>query len=203
MILTRLIIFFLLLFVFSCNSNKSEEEMEELWSKAQTTGEIVNRSGSKFNTGTNKDLALRDAETRLQSGGGLFGKGGGISLSGIIGDNNQEKNTSGGVIAMSVNPFLWRAALETIDFMPLSSADQIGGTIITDWYSTSGNEKERCKLNIFITGTNLKTENLRVVSFCQEFKNPTWVNKETAKENNIKIENAILNKAKKLKLQSS
>ena len=74
--------------------------MEKLWSKAQTTGEIVNRSGSKFNTGTNKDLALRDAETRLQSGGGLFGKGGGISLSGIIGDNNQEKNTSGGVIAM-------------------------------------------------------------------------------------------------------
>ena len=203
MILSRLIISFLLLFIFSCNSNKSEEEMEELWSKAQTTGEIVNRSGSKFNTGTNKDLALRDAETRLQSGGGLFGKGGGISLSGIIGDNNQEKNTSGGVIAMSVNPFLWRAALETIDFMPLSSADQIGGTIITDWYSTSGNEKERCKLNIFITGTNLRTENLRVVSFCQEFKNPTWVNKETAKENNIKIENAILNKAKKLKLQSS
>ena len=176
--------------------------MKELWSKAQTTGEIINRSGSKFNTATNKDLAMRDAETRLQSGGGLFGKGG-VSLGGIIAGDNQEQNTSAGVIAMSVNPFLWRAALETIDFMPLSSADQIGGTIITDWYSTSGNEKERCKLNIFITGINLKTENLRVVSFCQEFKNPTWVNKETEKENNIKIENAILNKAKKLKLQSS
>ena len=203
MILTRIIFSFLLLFILSCNNNKSEEEMEELWSKAQTTGEIVNRSGSPFNTAVNKDLAMRDAETRLQSGGGLFGKGGGLSLGGILGENNQEKNMSGGVIAMSVNPFLWRAALETIDFMPLNSADQIGGTIITDWYSTSGNEKERCKLNIFITGINLKTENLRVVSFCQEFKNPTWVNKETAKENNIKIENAILNKAKKLKLQSS
>ena len=202
MILTRLILSFLLIFIFSCNSNKSEEEMEELWSKAQTTGEIINRSGSKFNSATNKDLAMRDAETRLQSGGGLFGKGG-ISLGGVIGGENQGQNTSAGVVAMSVNPFLWRAALETIDFMPLSSADQIGGTIITDWYSTSGNEKERCKLNIFITGINLKTENLRVVSFCQEFKNPTWVNKETEKENNIKIENAILNKAKKLKLQSS
>ena len=87
--------------------------------------------------------------------------------------------------------------------MPLSSADQVGGTIITDWYSTTNNEKERCKLNIFITGINLKTENLRVVSFCQEFKNPTWVNKEVDKENNIKIENAILNRAKKLRLQSS
>ena len=202
MISARLIIFFLFIFVLSCNNNKSEEEMEELWSKAQTTGEIVNRSGTVFNSATNKDLALRDAETRLQSGGGLFGKGG-LSVGGILGGNVQEKNTSTGIIAMSVNPFLWRAALETIDFMPLSSADQIGGTIITDWYSTSGNEKERCKLNIFITGINLKTENLRVISFCQEFKNPTWVNKETEKENNIKIENAILNKAKKIKLQSS
>ena len=202
MILNRFILIFLLLFIFSCNSNKSDEEMDELWSKAQTTGEIINRSGTIFNSGTNKDLAMRDAETRLQTGGGLLGKGG-ISMSGILGDNDQENNSSTGMIAMSVNPFLWRAALETINFMPLSSADQVGGTIITDWYSTAGSEKERCKLNIFITGINLKTENLRVMSSCQEFINPTWVNKEIEKENNIRIENAILNKAKKLKLQSS
>ena len=202
MILNRLAAIFLLFLIISCNNNKSEEEMDELWSKAQTSGEIINRSGTVFNSGVNKDLAMRDAETRLQTGGGLLGKGG-ISMSGILGGDNQANSAPTGVIAMSVNPFLWRAALETIDFMPLSSADQIGGTIITDWYTTSGNEKERCKLNIFITGINLKTENLRVVSFCQEFKEPSWVNKETQKENNIKIENAILNKAKKLKLQSS
>ena len=203
MIYTRLIVIFLLLFGISCNSNKSEEEMDELWSKAQTTGEIINRSGTVFNSGTNKDLAMRDAETRLQSGGGLFG-GGGISVSGIF--NNDKKNTdntSTTSISMSVNPYLWKGALETIDFMPLSSADQIGGTIITDWYSTSNNQKERCKLNIFISGKQLNTENLRVTSFCQEFKDPIWVNKKTDSKNNIKIENAILNKAKKLKLQSS
>ena len=156
----------------------------------------------KRNTKKIRNKRHKYSSKKKSKGGGLFGKGG-LSLGGVLGGNNQEKNTSAGMIAMSVNPFLWRAALETIDFMPLSSADQIGGTIITDWYSTSGNEKERCKLNIFITGINLKTENLRVVSFCQEFKNPTWVNKETETENNIKIENAILNKAKKLKLQSS
>ena len=175
--------------------------MEELWSKAQTRHSIIERSGTKFNSAINMDLAMRDAETRLQTGGGLLGKGG-ISFGGIL-NNNQGNNTSTTSIAMSVNPFLWRAALETIDFMPLSSADQVGGTIITDWYSTSNNETERCKLNIFITGINLKTENLRVVSFCQEFKNPTWVNKKVELEKNIKIENAILNNAKKLKLQSS
>tara|TARA_B100000963_G_scaffold236548_1_gene206782 strand:- start:423 stop:1028 length:606 start_codon:yes stop_codon:yes gene_type:complete len=201
MILNRIFLIILLFFIFSCNSNRSDEEMEELWSKAQTTGEIINRSGTIFNSGTNKELAMRDAQTRLQTGGGLLGKEG-ISMSGILG-NQQESSGSTAMIAMSVNPFLWRAALETIDFMPLNSADQVGGTIITDWYSSSNNEKERCKLNIFITGVSLKTENLRVVSFCQEFKSPTWINKEVKKENNIKIENAILNKAKKLKLQSS
>ena len=104
---------------------------------------------------------------------------------------------------MSVNIFLWRGALETIDFMPISSADQIGGVIITDWYSTSSNINERCKLNIFISGISLKTENLRVTSFCQEYKNQIWINKKVNDKNNIKIENAILNKAKKLRLQSN
>ena len=175
--------------------------MDELWSKAQTTNAIIERSGTKFNSALDKNLAMRDAETRLQTGGGLLGKGG-ISLGGLI-NNDTGSNNSTTKIAMSVNPFLWKGALETIDFMPLSSADQIGGTIITDWYSTSANPNERCKLNIFISGMSLNTENLRVTSFCQEFKDPSWINKKVDQENNIKIENAILNKAKKLKLQSS
>ena len=175
--------------------------MEELWSKAQTKEMIIRRSGTKFNSATDMDLALRDAELRLQSGGGLLGKGG-LSLGGIL---NQDDNSSSNSTYnnMSVNVFLWRGSLETIDFMPLNSADPVGGTIITDWYSTTDNQNERCKLNIFIKGKDLKTENLKVTSFCQEFKNQIWVNKNINKENNIKIENAILNKAKKLRLQSS
>ena len=201
MISVRLIIMFSLFFVIGCNSNKNEEDMEELWSKAQTRQSIIDRSGTKFNSAIDMDLAMQDAETRLQTGGGLLGKSG-VSFGGIL-NNNEENKVSSSTVAMSVNPFLWRAALETINFMPLNSADQIGGTIITDWYSTENNQKERCKLNIFITGKKLNTENLKVASFCQEFKNPMWVNIKTEQENNIKIENAILNKAKKLKLQSS
>ena len=200
MILRRIILIFLLAFVFSCNSNKTDEEMEDLWSKAQTRHEIIERSGTIFNSGIDMDLAMRDAETRLQTGGGLLGKGG-ISVGNVL--NNNTENTSTTTISMAVNPFLWKAALETIDFMPLSSADQIGGTIITDWYSTTENSKERCKLNVFITGKKLTTENLKVRSFCQKFKDQTWVNKVVDQENNVKIENAILNKAKKIKLQSS
>ncbi|MDA9748698.1 DUF3576 domain-containing protein [Pelagibacteraceae bacterium] len=176
--------------------------MEELWSKAQTTGKIIERSGTKFNSGKNKELALRDAQNRLQSGGGLLGKGG-LSVDGILNGGNKNNNVSVGTFGMPVNVYLWRGALDTINFMPLSSADPIGGTIITDWYSTNNNVNERCKLNIFITGMELKTQNLKVTSFCQDFENQKWIDKTVNSDNNIKIENAILNKAKKLKLQSS
>ena len=197
----RLLLILPLLFVFSCNNNMSEEEKKELWSKAQTRQAIIDRSGTMFNSATEPEVAMRDAQTRLQSGGGMLGKGG-LSVDGILG-GKKDSDQGNLVSSMNVNVFLWRGALETIDFMPLSSADQIGGTIITDWYSTDENYNERCKLNIFISGMELKTENLRVTSFCQELKNQTWINKKINKENNIKIENAILNRAKKQKLQSS
>ena len=66
--------FFFFIVLVACNSNKNEEEMDELWSKAQTKGEIIERSGTKFNSAIDMELALRDAETRLQSGGGMLGK---------------------------------------------------------------------------------------------------------------------------------
>ena len=200
MFIVRLISILSIFFIISCNSDKSEEEMEELWSKAQTRQAIIERSGTKFNSALDMDLAMTDAETRLQSGGGLLGKGG-LSMSGILGDKKDNEVSSS--VAMPVNIFLWRGALETINFMPLSSTDPVGGTIITDWYSTNENENERCKLNIFITGKKLSTENLKVTSFCQEFEGSIWVNKKIDEESNIKIENAILNKAKKIRLESS
>ena len=202
-LLKALILFISILFITSCNSGKTDEEMEELWSKAQTTGKIIERSGTKFNSGRNKSLALQDAENRLSSGGGLLGKGG-LSVGGLINRDKNKKTTNNvGAIGIPINIYLWRGALETVSFMPLTAADPIGGTILTDWYSTSNNEDERCKLNIFITGSELKTQNLKVTTFCQNYKNQKWVNSDIEDINNLKIEDAILNKAKKLKLESS
>ena len=191
----------LLMFVFSCNKNLTKEEREELWSKAQTTGEIVSRSGTKVNTANNKELAMREAETRNATGGGLFGKDG-ID---IFSTDKKNKKQEGGftTVGMPINPYLWSASLETLNFIPLSSADPFGGTIFTDWYSTQSNENERCKINVFISGAELKTQNLRVSSFCEIFKNNKWVGVTTNNQDNIDLENAILNKAKKLKLKNS
>ena len=195
----RISLAFLLLFVVSCNKNLTEEEKKEMWSKAQTTGEIINRSGTKFNPAINKEVALQDAETRLQTGGGLFGKKG-MSLESLI-TTSDDENVQGGMVSMPVNQYLWKGALETINFMPLSSTDPFGGTIITDWYTSLEKENERCKLNIFINGSEFKSQNLKVTSFCQIYKNDKWLSIKNDPENNIKLENAILNNAKKLRLQ--
>ena len=190
----------LLFFVFACSQNLTEEERKELWSKAQTTGEIINRSGTPINSANNKQMALSDAETRLTTGGGLFGNDG-LSL---FGNDNDDKGGEGiASVGMPINPYLWSASLETLSFIPLSSADPFGGTIFTDWYSSESNENERCKINVFIKGADLKTQNLRVSSFCEVFKNNKWVGVGTNSEDNINLENAILNKAKKLKLKNS
>jgi len=196
--LPKIFIFLFVLILVGCNKNLTEEEKKELWSKAQTTGQIIERSGTVFNPTIDKDLAMRDAATRLQTGGGLFGKG--LSLDAFGGESKQTMQQ--GTIGMPINPYLWKASLETISFMPLASADPFGGTIITDWYTSASNENERCKLNIFINGSDLKTENLKVSSFCQIFKNQKWINIKNNVQNDIKIENAILNKAKKIRLKT-
>jgi hypothetical protein len=185
--------------VFGCNKNLTEEEKKELWSKAQTTGEIINRSGTPFNSAVDKELALSDAQNRLITGGGLFGKKASLNL---LGGNDGSESVSTGVLGMPINPYLWKASLNTLDFMPLSSTDPFAGTIITDWYTAETNLGERCKLNVFINGKDLNTKNLKVSSFCQKLKNNQWVNIPSKIEENTKLENVILNEAKKLKLTS-
>ena len=192
---------FVVIFIFllsGCNNNLSEKEKKDLWNNAQTQGEIVNRSGTPFNLATDKDLAMSDAQNRLITGGGLLGNKASFSFLG-----NDENNSSQiSSVGLPINPYLWKASLETIDFMPLSSTDPFAGIIITDWYTAENNTGERCKLNIFVKGADLKTDNLKVSSFCQSLENSQWVNKPLIKEDNIRLENVILNKAKKLKLTS-
>lgn len=181
----------------SCNKNLTEDEKKELWDNAQTTGQIIERSGTTFNSGTNKELALSDAENRLNTGGGLLGKKAGIDLLNLGKSNQQQGAVS---IGMPINPFFWKASIETVEFMPLMSADPFAGIIITDWHTSENATNERCKLNIFIKGVEMKSDNLKVNAFCQKLVNNNWIDQKINKDNNTKIENAILNKAKKIRL---
>ena len=196
----RWLLIFLMFFVYSCAGDREKKDTSELYSKSQTRGAIIERAGVTMGgdtTAEGRKLQMEVAENRLQSGGGLFGKKGGLDLL------NQDKKTASIGVGMPINPYLWKASLETINFMPLSSADPFAGLIITDWYSQN-NDNERCKINIFIRGVELKTSNLKVNSFCQTLSDTNnWIGDESDIEINAQIENAILNKAKKLKLSTN
>ena len=197
----KLILIFLLLilspFLVSCNKTRGIDTSEL---EAQTSGAIIKRSGSTFSSHSAKEksLALSDAQNGLRTGGGVFGKGLGISL-----DGNDSEKTTTATIGMPINPYLWRGSLETIDFMPLASADPFAGIIITDWYTSQNTPNERCKINIFIKGYEMKTDNLKVNSFCQLLSNGQWLDIKNNIDNDAKLENAILNKAKKIRLSQS
>ena len=65
--------------------------------------------------------------------------------------DDDKKGGSGNFDFASSNS-LWRASLDTIDFMPLASANYSGGIIITDWYSGEIGSSESIKISIrFLT----------------------------------------------------
>ena len=64
----------------------------------------------------------------------------------------------GGGGALGVNAYLWRGALDTLSFMPLSSADPFGGVIITDWYTPTAANDERFKATAYILGRELRSD---------------------------------------------
>ena len=60
---------------------------------------------------------------------------------------------------------LWRASLDTIDFMPLSSVNYSGGIIITDWYSDGDNLDESVKISIRFLTNEVRTDALDIKVF--------------------------------------
>ncbi len=99
---------------------------------------------------------------------------------------------------MGVNEFLWRASLETLNFMPLSEIDPFGGVIITDWYASPQAPDERFKANVYILDTNLRADALKVSIFKQVRSSTGWNDAATDADTARQIENSILTRARQL-----
>lgn len=108
----------------------------------------------------------------------------------------------GGGVAPAVNTFLWRAALETVSFMPLASADSTGGVLITDWYAPPETPNERFKVNVFVTSRQLRPDALRAVVFRQS-KNAAgaWVDATVEANTARSLEDTILARARQLRAE--
>ena len=103
---------------------------------------------------------------------------------------------SGGI---GVNSYLWRATLDTIAFLPVTSADPFGGVIITEWYSPPETPLERFKVNVYVLGRALRADGIRVSLF-RQVQDPTgWRDASVEEDAGRKLEDAILTRARQLR----
>ena len=112
-----------------------------------------------------------------------------------LGDSFGEKKGSGNFEFASANE-LWRASLDTIDFMPIATANYSGGILITDWYSDDQDSDESIKISIRFLTNEIRSDALDIKIFYKKCEN--IVNcKITEQEGNLRTElnKEILKKA--------
>ena len=74
----------------------------------------------------------------------------------------------GGTFEFASSNELWRASLDTIDFIPLASVNYSGGLIITDWYSSDGSSNEVIKISIRFLTNEIRSDALDIKVFTKE-----------------------------------
>ena len=100
----------------------------------------------------------------------------------------------------SANP-LWRASLETIDFLPLMSANYSGCIIISDWYSGNSNS-ESIKITIRFLSNEIRADGLKVIIYnkiCKKENRDECKITQDATTLGQEIKLAILKKATSIK----
>ena len=74
----------------------------------------------------------------------------------------------GGTFDFASSNELWKASLDVIEFMPLSSVNYSGGIIITDWYSSDGNTNESIKISIRFLSNEVRSDALDINVFIKK-----------------------------------
>lgn len=118
------------------------------------------------------------------------------------GGDSSATDSAAGTPQLGVNSYLWRATLDTLNFMPLASADPVGGIIISDWYAAPEKPDERVKVDVYILDKRLRADALRVTVFRQVRGAGGWTDASVNPDTGVKLENAILSRARELRLST-
>jgi hypothetical protein len=114
------------------------------------------------------------------------------------------ENKGGGNFDFATSNELWRASLDTLDFMPLISADYGGGILITDWYNENNNYRDYIKISIRFLTNEIRSDSLKIKVYtknCENSNNCT-INEENP-EIKKKLVSTILTKASKYKKEKA
>ncbi len=76
--------------------------------------------------------------------------------------------SKGGEFDFASSNELWRASLDTLDFMPLALANYSGGIIVTDWYSDGSSRNESIKISVRFLSNEIRSDALSIKVFYKE-----------------------------------
>ncbi len=113
---------------------------------------------------------------------------------GVAADLAAAKSTT-----IGVNAYLWKAALETLSFMPITQADSNGGVIVTDWYANPAAPTERMKVVVTILDPELRADALHVTASKEVNQGGGWVTAQVPASTTQQLEAIILEKARDIR----
>lgn len=120
----------------------------------------------------------------------------------IGGAGEEDAANTGSNNPLGVNSFLWRATLDTLSFMPLTTTDPFGGTILTDWYEDPQAPGTRFKVNALILDRNLRAGSLKINVFRQaKGSTGTWEDAPVDAAMGRKLEDTVLTRARQLRVK--
>ena len=139
---------------------------------------------------------VRGAAVALIASGLLLG---GCSSLPLVGGSKAKAPSAEAQLGIGVNAYLWRAALETMQFMPLAQVDSAGGVLIGDWYQNPAVPNERVKVTVAILDGALRADAVQVSAQREVMQDGCWVAAPVRAGTVQKLEEIILTKARDLR----
>jgi hypothetical protein len=148
-----------------------------------------------------KPIRYDNRERIRAQAGTIHGNPKGFVLYGGKDDGRRQENGDAGEAAATGagGGYLWQAALDSLDFMPLAQADATGGVIITDWYAPPETPDERFKINVFVQGQEIRADAVKVRVFRQVRQDDGWTDAAVDPKTPVELEDNILRRARELR----
>ena len=142
---------------------------------------LLNSCGKNFFRGADARKVDPDPRKRVQKN---LEEGKGFRLNDAV----KKRVGRGGNFEFASSNELWRASLDIIEFMPLTSANYSGGIIITDWYSNNTNPNETIKITIRFLSNEIRSDAIDINVF---YKKCDAENRCVVQKNNENIESEL------------
>ena len=143
---------------------------------------FLNSCGNNFFRGADARKVSPDPRERVKKN---LEEGRGIRLNDVV---KRGVGRGVGTFEFASSNELWRASLDIIEFMPLTSANYSGGIIITDWYTNNTNPNETIKITIRFLSNEIRSDAIDINVF---YKKCDAEYKCVVQKNNKNIEDEL------------